>query len=203
MIDNFEKIKPLLKFRSEDDFYFIQILQRKKDAKEGQKIVGPSNNSRLVKAYYVKSLAYLENVEEEIKKLCVLFNARAGINLNRRSYKKMHLLHLKRLTDQLLNDQFHFSHKAYSSVVGAHNHESDKTWIIDLDEEDFMNSNIDLDIIEFINTQCKPKGNKYIQSLKSKSGKHLITSPFDLSEFKKKFPEIEVHKNNPTNIYIP
>ena len=31
MKDNFDIIKPLLKFRSEDDFYFLQILQRKKD----------------------------------------------------------------------------------------------------------------------------------------------------------------------------
>ena len=33
MIDNFSKIEPLLNWRSEDDFYFFQILQRKKDHK--------------------------------------------------------------------------------------------------------------------------------------------------------------------------
>lgn len=31
----------------------------------------------------------------------------------------------------------------------------------------------------------------------------VITSPFNLKEFKKKYPELDVHKNNPTNIYIP
>ena len=30
MVNNFEIIKPLLKWDSTDDFYFIQVLQRKK-----------------------------------------------------------------------------------------------------------------------------------------------------------------------------
>ena len=35
MINNFNLIKPLLDFNSEDDFYFLQILQRKKDHPKG------------------------------------------------------------------------------------------------------------------------------------------------------------------------
>jgi len=34
MIDNFEQIKKLLTFETEDDFYFGQILQRKKEHPE-------------------------------------------------------------------------------------------------------------------------------------------------------------------------
>lgn len=102
MINNFKQVKDLLEFRSEDDFYFLQILQRKKDHKVG-KVNGTNNNSRLIKAYYVKSLEHLEFIEPEIIQLCVIFNARAGINLNRRSFKKMQLQHLKKITDQLLN----------------------------------------------------------------------------------------------------
>ena len=47
MIDNLELIKPLLEFNKENDFYFIQILQRKKDNPE----VNGLNNSRTVKSY--------------------------------------------------------------------------------------------------------------------------------------------------------
>lgn len=36
MTDNFNLIRPLLNFRSEDDFYFLQILQRKKDHNNGK-----------------------------------------------------------------------------------------------------------------------------------------------------------------------
>ena len=86
MINNFEQIKKLLEFRSEDDFYFLQILQRKKDHPAG-KVNGTNNNSRLIKAYFIKSIEHLEFVEPEIIELCKLFQARAGINLNRRSFK--------------------------------------------------------------------------------------------------------------------
>lgn len=37
----------------------------------------------------------------------------------------------------------------------------------------------------------------------TKSGYHLITKPFDMQVFRERFPDIDVHKNNPTNLYIP
>jgi len=37
----------------------------------------------------------------------------------------------------------------------------------------------------------------------SKSGLHIITTPFNISEFNKKYTDIEIHKDNPTNLYIP
>lgn len=77
MTDNFDKIIPLLNWRTSDDFYFLQILQRKKDHKEGIKVNGANNNSRLIKAYYVKSLESLNFYKPKIIELCKLFNARA------------------------------------------------------------------------------------------------------------------------------
>lgn len=49
VVDNFIQIKDLLKFDSADDFYFCQIIKRKKENKD----IG--NNSHVVKTYYVKS----------------------------------------------------------------------------------------------------------------------------------------------------
>ena len=54
MIHNIEIIKPLLRFSSEDDFYHLQILKRKKEHPE------LGSNSYVVKTYYVSSLDYLE-----------------------------------------------------------------------------------------------------------------------------------------------
>ena len=31
----------------------------------------------------------------------------------------------------------------------------------------------------------------------------IITKPFNLKQFKDKYPDIDVHKNNPTILYIP
>lgn len=213
MIDNFDKIKELLKFDNNDQFYFLQILQRKKDHKDTQKVNGTNNNSRLVKAYYIDSLEYYNFIKPEVIQLCDLFNARAGINLNRRSYEKMALQHLKKVTDQIINKSFSKACKAYNSVVGAYNNDSNKTWILDIDDEQI--SPLMLKHIEY---HCQPKmevdfdkvgipvsykNKKIITSLASKNGWHLITKPFNVLDFKKVYPEIEIHKNNPTNLYIP
>ena len=39
-VDNFDLIEEFLKFESEDDFYFLQVIQRKKDGNE----TGRGNN---------------------------------------------------------------------------------------------------------------------------------------------------------------
>ena len=46
-IDNFEIIKPLLKFDNKQEFYFLQIITRKKDFTEGQVRYGRNNNGLL------------------------------------------------------------------------------------------------------------------------------------------------------------
>ena len=64
MIDNFELIKSLLTFDSDDIYYHLQILRRGKDHPEL-----PSAN-RVIKPYFICSLESLDYIEEEIKKLC-------------------------------------------------------------------------------------------------------------------------------------
>lgn len=203
-VNNFKQIRELLEFRSNDDFYFLQILQRKKDHKDGQKVNGTNNNSRLVKAYFIKSLEQLDFLEGEIIKLCELFNARAGINLNRRSFEKMALQHLKKVTDQIINKDFNKAHRAYNTVTGAFSHESDKKWIIDLDGEEENTADFIYGIEETIKGLYPNVGeSKTICRIPSKSGSHLITKPFNLAKFKSQYPDTEIHKNNPTNLYIP
>ena len=202
MVNNFEQIRELLKFRSNDDFYFLQILQRKKDAKEGQKVNGTNNNSRLVKAYFIKSIEQYDFIQKEVIGLCELFNARAGINLNRRSFYKMALQHLKKATDQILNGDYDKAHRAYNTVVGAFSNESDKMWILDIDEKIDVT---EMDKLTAYLATLQPVGLKQKAIIPSRAGYHLITSPFRLDEFRKSEfgKDIEVHKNNPTNLFIP
>ena len=200
-VNNFKQIRGLLNFDDKDEFYFLQILMRKSDHKDGQKVNGSNNNSRLIKAYYVKSIDHFDFIENEVIQLCELFNARAGINLNRRSFEKMAYQHLKKCTDQIMNREFHKVHKAYSSVVGSYNHDSDKRWILDIDKEDY-NEDFIREVSNYVNLQ-KPDGNKIVAEIPSKSGVHIITKPFDKSNFGAEFPTLEVHTNNPSNLYIP
>ena len=46
-VDNFDKVIDFMKFSSPDDFYFLQIIQRKKD---GNNTGRGNNGARLIKA---------------------------------------------------------------------------------------------------------------------------------------------------------
>lgn len=194
MINNLELIKSHLQFDSDDDFYHLQIIKRKKEHPE------LGSNSYVVKTYYVRSVEYLEKKMPEIIALCEFHNARACINLNRRSFEKMAFHLLRKVADQIMNRDFKSARKAYESVCGAYANEPQNKWIVDIDVKD---ETLILEIVNFIQTlQPNPGYHKALFQLETKNGYHLITSPFRLDEFNKKYPGIEVHKNNPTILYI-
>ena len=82
MIDNFKLIRSHLVFNNKDEFYFVQIIQRKKDGNEGLHV---RNGYRLIRSYYIYSVEEFNNLESRIKELCESNNARAYINLNVRN----------------------------------------------------------------------------------------------------------------------
>ncbi len=204
MVNNFKIIKHLLNWDNNDQFYFLQIIQRKKDASPGFKVNGTNNNSRLIKAYYIRSLDHLEFIEPEIIELCKVFNARAGINLNKRSFEKTALQHLKLVTDNIINKNYDKVYKTYSSAAGKFNHDKNKKWIIDINKEDIEAGWNGPNMSDFMD-RLEPMGgiSKTLAVIPSKSGLHIITKPFNLKEFREKYPNLEVQKNNPTNLYIP
>ena len=194
MVDVFNDIKELLVFDSEDDFYYLQILQRKK---ENPKL---GNNSRVIKNYYIDNIEYLEKRYDEIKALCEQFNARAMLRLNKRSYKKVAFKTLQHIANTMANGDYSFIKKCYTRSCGNGHNDKNKTWIIDIDGK-FKNEWL-LEIVEFIN-ESDPVGDKVIKKLPTKNGLHLITKPFDSRDFRDKYPEIDIHKDNPINLYIP
>jgi hypothetical protein len=202
ILNNFEIIKPLLTFKDENHFYFLQVIQRKKDFDKdgGDRIryLGSNNNNRLIKAYYIYSIEQLNRYTSEIIGLCEMFKARAGINLNPRNNRDVALDCLERLARDIRCNNFDVS-KIYNSVCGE-NKGSDKHWIIDLDEHDLPMQG---SIMNFLDT-IEPFGEKkIIAQVPSKTGMHLITKSFNRQKFKEQFPTIETHVNNPTNLYIP
>ena len=194
MIDVLDKIKDLLSFETSDDFYFLQILQRKKENPQ------LGSNSRVIKNYYISNVDYLEDRYDEIKVLCEQFNARAMIRLNKRSYRKVSFKTMQNIANSMSNGEYSFIKKSYDKAcVNGHN-DKKKTWIIDIDGE--FTDNWLLEMIHYIDG-CQPEGKKLVTQLPTKNGIHLITTPFDLSGFKNRYPETDIHKDNPINLYIP
>ena len=196
MINNFHKIKQMLSFSSEDDFYHLQIIKRKKENPE------LSSNSMVVKTYYIKSIENLEFHLPEIKLLCEYHNARGYINLNKRSFEKTSFNTLKKITDQIINKDFKSTRNAYNSVCGqlSNAKKDEKRWIIDVDCPVYTNDDYGLFEIDKI-LSLLPNG-VCIAILQTKNGWHLITKPFDLQKYKKHINH-DIHKNNPTILISP
>jgi hypothetical protein len=200
MIDNLELIKPLLTFESDDDYYFLQIIQRKKDnAEMDRRMMGKNNSARLIKSYFIKSVEQLEDQYYEIQQLCNLFNARAGICLNRRSFKASSLKALVTIA-QSMESGNHKNHRVWNTVAGKYHPIKDKTWIIDVDEP-----KISPLMLACIDHECEPldEDTKILARIPSKNGWHVITKPFNVTVFGSKYPDLDIHKNNPTNLYCP
>lgn len=200
VINNFEQIAKLLSFESEDDFYHLQILMRKKDLPEHKK--AKNNNARCIKTYYIKNKEYLLEKQEEIIGLCHMFTARAYINLNRKSFKKASLLTVAEVTSRIIQNQEGYVYRAYESVVGDSKvNVGEKRWLIDIDEEENVN-NLEL-YISAINA-CQPEGDKIISVIPTKNGLHIITKPFNLKQIEpfKCLHPFDVQKNNPTLLYF-
>jgi len=193
-VDNLNLIKPFLKFDSEDDFYYLQILRRRKDNPDDQE-----KNTVSIKDYYIRSIEYLEKKYDEIKSLCQYFNARASIRLNKRSFKKVSFRTLNNITAQMMQEDFHSTRQAYSKACGQCHNDNEKKWIIDIDE-DMIDQ--EYEIMEYINCECQPDDcDKFYAKIPTKSGFHLISKPFNIETFKKKYPMIDIHKENPTILY--
>ena len=200
MTNNFQQIQKLLKFRSEDDFYHLQIIKRKKDHPE----IG--STSLIIKTYYIKSSDHLAKFGPEIIALCDFHGARACINLNRRSFEKMAFHTLKKVTDQIMNKDFKSVRKAYESVCGAYANEPNKSWIIDIDNISIDAFNHSDEMIalrkKIIDLQIDTGKEPRMDFIRTRSGVHIISRPFNLQKFKEEFPEVDVHKDNPTILYI-
>lgn len=203
MIDNFTLIRNFLKDEFEDGyFFFVQVYQRKKDHAD-RKVNGTNNNNRLIRPYFVNNIEYFDFIKPELIELAEVFKARVGIDLNKRSYEKIAFLTMKKVADQLLNRDYDKVYKAYSNVCGKNTHDSQKKWILDIDGE-VLNDD-DYKYIRTVLDKIQPIGNKIILRIPSLNGEHLITYPFNIKEadwMLKKF-NIDIHKKNPTNLYIP
>ena len=129
-IDNLELLTPFLKFEEEGDFYFLMILERKKD---DNTTYSNKQSARTIKTYTIYNLEYLNHKYKEIKGLCEYFEARAYLNLNRYNDRVIPLKMIEKMVHFMQNGNYKVV-GAYDSVVGTLPSKS-KKWIVDLDKE--------------------------------------------------------------------
>lgn len=198
MIDVFEQLKEFIKIESNDDFYLLQIIQRKKEN------LPLGSNSRIIKNYYINDIDYLDEKYPEIKELCVTFNARAMLRLNKRSYRKVAFKAMQNMANTMANGNYSVIQKCYDRACGQSHNDDHKKWIVDVDDVGgCKKTSNDVDIIVKSINDCMPKGHKIFTILKTKNGFHIISTPFNIQEFKKYGYDVDIHKDNPVNLFTP
>jgi len=196
MVNNFDKIITFMDFPDEDVFYFLQIIKRRK---ENPQI--PKNEIQL-QAYHITSIDQLERLEDEIVELCNYHNARAYFHLNKRSFKKVGLQTLKIITDYIIDEQYKSIKKAFNSACGKCSSDPIKKWVLDFD---YKPESVDwlIELRGYLYGLEPITVDKVITTIPTKNGIHVITKPFNPQKFKKDFPDVDIHKNNPTILYSP
>jgi hypothetical protein len=195
MIDNIDVVKSLLNFAEPGDFYMLYVFKRKKDQPEGER--DNHQSVRTIKTYCVDSVEYLDKRYDEIKQLCEMFNARAYIHVQKQNHRDVSLDMLASLAERIKNGAQN-QKGLFDSVVGQIK-TKEKRWIVDVDTTDkqFLRD-ITMNIMEI-----QPVGNKVEKVIPTKNGFHLITQKFNVMEFKKLYPDVDIQKKNPTLLYYP
>lgn len=204
-IDNFDIFRKHLTFKEKTDRYIVHILRRPKDLIEdpAMKAIGSNEHQRLLRTYYIDSLEYFDTKIPAIKELCITNRARAYILPQvRNNYECLLSLGEKVLeTIRLGNFSVKPEHLLRSAYCEYHK-SRDKQWILDLDD-DCMTEYIFSKNFGGVSLQTKQwtleqvlelvkknlvtcgKDPELAYVVKTKSGHHIITSPFNLQAAEK------------------
>lgn len=199
-IDNFDIFRKHLTFTEKTDRYIIHIMRRPKDLKNipGMMEIGANEHQRLLRTYYIDSIEYFDKKIPAIKELCTTNRARAYILPQvRNNYECLLSLGEKVLeTIRLGNFSAKPEHLLRSAYCEYHKSRN-KQWIIDLDDDCMIEYKYDnkkvevtektwtvdevLKLVQDSLASCgKDPSLAYV--VKTKSGHHVITSPFNLQE---------------------
>jgi hypothetical protein len=194
MIDNINLIKPLLNFSDEGDFYQLFVLLRKKDQTTDK---ANHQSVRTIKSYCITSLEYLDKRYDEVKMLCEVFKARAYIHVSKQNHKDVGMNMITEIVTRIQSGQLN-QKNVFDSVVGQLK-TLEKRWIVDIDDKSIE----EVQRVSLFIDGLRPEGSKNEACIPTKNGYHLITKRFDVMEFKKQYPDIDIQKKNPTLLYYP
>lgn len=203
-IDNFDHIKRLMLFdEGENLFMHLQILRRGKDHP------GLPAANKLIKSWLVRSPEHLDLLKDDVVFLCEHYKARAYISCVPKSIEKLNRLIMRKLAecnyDNHIVNPWHMFNSACGELPGLV-----KRWVIDVDTKDWDAIECIMQEIDRIWLNTHPEdGSKMrveawlVNEIPTLNGSHLLVRPFNLPEFKKRFPEVEVKKNGLTALYVP
>lgn len=203
VINNIDLIKPLLNFSEKEDFYMLYVFKRKKDQPQEER--DNHQSVRTIKTYCIESIDHLERRYDEIIGLCEMFGARAYIHIQKQNHSEVSLNMLADLAIRIKNGS-HNQKGLFESVVGQIK-TNEKRWIIDIDNvsiDGFSHDKYYIEMRDYINElQVEAGKEQGMTFIKTRSGFHIITQPFNVMKFKKRYANVDIQKKNPTLLYYP
>lgn len=194
-VDNSELILPFIPEKDDGDtFVYTELLNR------GQK--KGNNGRRLLKTFYHRDRDDFLRVLPDIKMLCEYSGIRACTRLSPRSAKRVGKEFTRVVVEACCAENWWAMKSLYNSACGRTS-PNQKIWIWDVDRS-WIDENTDGGFHRegvVYPTQWLQESGFYLASIPSKTGFHLLSKPFDVRKWP--FPGIDVHKDNPTNLYIP
>lgn len=196
MVNNFELIKNYLTFPTENSFYMLQLIKRKKENPD------MSKNNEVIHTYYIYSKEDLDELQERIISTCNTENCRAYINVNDLDLERVALNALCETSRLIRDKEYKKIIRVWSAACGATGGSINKVWLLDFDGEEV---NMKDEIVNLINSlEPNPGVNKVRLEVPTKNGLHLMVKPFNIKEFSKHYNTDDfLHKDNPTILYIP
>lgn len=200
IVDNFEYLSKLFdELIDKDDFYFVQIIQRKKD---GVELPSYTSGARTIRSFYFFTKEEFLRQEPYIKDLCNSNNARAYFWINPRNTFDIACESIKQFTDLIKNKNTRQGIAVYDRATGASRSTNyKKLWIVDIDSKDDQQK-----IISLIKECRGSEGERIRHIIPTVNGYHLISNGFDRQQFSQKLAlyqldPIDIHDNNPTLLY--
>lgn len=190
-IDNSALVAPFCPVTADGDtFIYTEMLDRSK--RKG------NNGNRLVKTFYHRSVDEFWSQIPVIRELCDLAKVRACTRIAPRSFAKVGREFTRLVVDASLTGNWAGMKSLYNRACGIAAPER-KLWLLDVDRIDESS--------ERLASLLRDDGH-LIARIPSRKGEHLIARPFDGSLYWGKhgsgaFGEVSLHKDNPTNLYIP
>jgi len=202
IVDNFEYLSKLFdELIDKDDFYFVQIIQRKKD---GVELPSYTSGARTIRSFYFFTKEEFLRQELYIKDLCNSNNARAYFWINPRNTFDIACESIKQFTDLIKSKNTRQGIAVYDRATGASRSINyKKLWIVDVDSKDDQYRQKIISLIK----ECRGSEEERIKHIiPTVNGYHLISHGFDRRQFSQKLAlyqldPIDIHGDNPTLLY--
>lgn len=186
MIDNSKLVLPFVPETDDGDtFIYTELLDR---------LRGKGNNGhRILKTFYHRSREEFAEQFEVIKQLCELTSVRAYTRLSPRSYRTVGRQFTRLVVEASLTDNYAGMKSLYNRACGTVT-PNEKLWLYDVDEVGAGSLKLGLALHE---------AGLLRATIPSRKGMHYITTPHRPDLFAELSVGAAIHKDNPTNLYIP